>query len=142
MSIELVYEGMCDGTKNVLSIEMQDPLSPMEAGRIVCLDTSTVNALKSSNLLNTSDVPFGILADYKQDEIATGKFSVYFSPGLYRTDQISGNISKGQLLTFDADGKLTANAVSGSYYVGICTESAGTDGSIEMSLNICGYKKP
>jgi len=89
-------------------------------------------------------VPFGLVADYKEDVIASGKVSVYFTPGLYLTDQTSeaqGAIVKGSLLSCTAVG-LLAVAQSGDYVVGICTEDTDDAGFIELYLNISGYVLP
>ena len=147
MALEVVYEGMIAGTKNVDSTELASANCSIIAGRICVLDKSGTKAAGTvyfgiaggTTLVNTTDMPFGLCADYKEDVIASGKVSVYFTPGLYLTDQIQAGIVKGSPLTFYTDGTLMV-AVATNYIVGICTEAAGDDGFIEMYLNITGQK--
>ena len=147
MALEPLYEGMI-ASKNVDVNEFQDSTANLVAGRIVCLTSKSItntaantvyvgmrgNTLDNSTLI---DMPFGLLADYREDIIASGKVSVYFTPGKYRTDQTSGVIAKGDLLTYDGYGAIM-KATSGMCLVGTCTEAAGSDGMIEMALNITG----
>ena len=135
MALELVYEGMVAGTKNVSSTDLST--NAIVSGRICVLTGAPVGGVKLASLLATRDKPFGLIADDKEDVVASGKVSVYFTPGLYKTDQHNGP-AKGALLTFDTDGTLKAVGSSTEYVVGMCTEAAGSDGMIEMALNITG----
>ena len=99
MALEVVYEGKSiPGIKNVVATDLQN--ATIEPGRICVLKTSDTTSTESSvgkvyfgesgNLDNGNDTPFGLIADFKQDVIASGKVSVYNTPGLYKTDQITG----------------------------------------------------
>ena len=139
MVLETVYEGLIAGTKNVDPTALTDA-TEIVAGRICTLEkggTKDPGVVYFAGLTNSTDTPFGLNADYKDDVIANGKCSVYFTPGLYLTDQTSGAIAKGDVLSFTATG-LLAKAVTADYIVGICTEAAGSDGFIELYLNITG----
>ena len=144
MALSVVYEGIPAGSKNVDATELESASAVFEAGRICTLIKGVTKAagtvyVGTSDLDPQADVPFGLIADYRDDVIANGKISVYFTQGLYRTDQTSGAIAKGDILSFDTDGKLkTTVAKDAKYVVGICTEAAGDDGFIEMYLNITG----
>ena len=144
MALELVYEGIVSGTKNVSTQAFSKTSIEIVAGRICCLTnipgTITAGLVRFSAFLNTTHKPFGLVADNKEDTISSGKVSIYFTPGLYKTDQISGIIIKGDLLTYTSDGLLVAMSGQGAnaYIVGICTEAADVDGMIEMMLNISG----
>ena len=145
MALEVVYEGIIAVVKNVDSSELASATAEIIPGRICCLELDATKAANTvyfgdsagTTLLKTRDMPFGLCADYKDDVIASGKVSVYFTAGLYLTDQVSGTPTKGNPLTFDTDGKLKT-AVGGDYLVGICTEAAGDDGFIEILLNVTG----
>ena len=143
--LEVIYEGIPAGNKNVDQIELQDANALMEPGRICCLTaggTGSINTVYLGGitpLVSTLDFPFGLVADSKADDIVSGKVTVYFTQGLYRTDQLSGTINKGDVLSFDDMGMIKT-AITGDYVVGYCTETMGGDGAIEMVLNITGAK--
>ena len=140
-----LYEGIPAGNKNIDQMELQDANCAMESGRICCVtvagmgSTNTVFFGGTTGLVNTLDMPFGLMADSKSDVVINGKASVYFTQGLYRTDQLSGNIVTGDVLSFDDLGMIK-KAMPGEYIVGYCTDAMGTDGAIEMVLNIIGLK--
>jgi len=153
MALEVVYEGMISGTKNAAAAELASANAVMEAGRIAALSSASgtnddantvyVGIAGGDTIVATADKPFGLVADYKDDVISNGKISVYFSQGLYRTDQIKSGVTftKGDLVSFDTDGKLKIAAAT-EYIVGICTEVAGADGFMELFLNITGETVP
>lgn len=134
MALELVYEGVVAGTKNAIASSIT--AGAITAGKICCL--SAAGEVKFASLTPASDKPFGLVADDTEDVVASGKVSVYFTPGLYKTNQTSSTIAKGDLLTFHTDGSLKTVTGKAGYVVGICTEAAGSDGMIEMMLNISG----
>jgi hypothetical protein len=145
MALEVVYEGSAiAGIKNVTSRTLQHANVVVEPGRICTLSHAAGPAVQpgyvyfgGGDLDTTADKPFGLCADYKQDVIASGKVSVYNTPGLYKTS-MHNSPAKGDVLTFDVDGLLTTVSGNSEYIVGICTESADSSGMIEMFLNITG----
>ena len=143
MALEVMYEGSAiPGIKNVNATDLQT--STIEPGKVCVLKTSNCTLPKvgevffgTGSLVNTTDAPFGLCADFKQDVIASGKVSVYNTPGMYKTDQVNGSPAKGDILSFDGNGKLqTAAASSNKFIVGICTEAKDSSGMIEFFLNI------
>jgi hypothetical protein len=136
MALELVYEGLLSGLKNVASVDITDA-TEIVPGRVCCL-SSVAGEVVFDGLLCGSAIltPFGIVADYKEDVVASGKVSVYLN-GMYKTDQVSGTPAKGDLLSFTATG-LFITAGSGDFVVATCTEEAGDDGYIEISYNFAG----
>ena len=142
MALELVYEGLLSGLKNIAQSDFANASVAIVPGRICCLSSVAGEVVFTGLLAGTASnlMPFGLVYDYKEDGIASGKVSVYLN-GQYMTDQTTGSITKGDLLSHDDDGLLKA-AASGEYVVGFCTEAAGDDGFIEMILNISGYVLP
>lgn len=142
MALQPKYEGLIDGTKNALAAEIASAAAEIVPGRICCIasDAGAGYVQCASTLVPATDKPYGLIADYKADVIASGKVTVYLD-GVFHTDQISGTPAKGDLLSFTATG-LIKTAGSGEYVVGICVEAAGGDGMLEMKLNIAGFKAP
>jgi len=141
MALELVYEGLLSGLKNIAQADFADASVSIVPGRICCLSSVAGEVVFTGLLAGTSTdlTPFGLVADYKEDGIASGKVSVYLN-GQYMSDQITGSISRGDMLSFDDDGILKA-ASKGEWIVGICTEEEDDAGFIELVLNIAGIVK-
>src|SRR3989344_6349774 len=108
MALELVYEGLLSGLKNIAQSDFANASVAIVPGRICCLSSVAGEVVFTGLLAGTASnlMPFGLVYDYKEDGIASGKVSVYLN-GQYMTDQTTGSIAKGDLLSHDDDGLLT-----------------------------------
>jgi len=139
MALEVKYEGLIDGTKNAVAAELTSASAEIVPGRICVLTGAGAGNVKCATLTPASDTPYGLVADYKADVIASGKITVYLD-GVFFTDQTSGVIAKGNLLTFTSAGLVKAVTGGAEYVVGVCTDAASGDNFIEMKLIISGLK--
>jgi predicted RecA/RadA family phage recombinase len=138
MALEVKYEGLIDGTMNVMASELGNPAKNIVAGRICVLSGADAGTVQCDDIVvGGEDVPYGLLADGKEDIVASGKVTVYLD-GVFYTDQVDAtSIVKGSLLSFDADGILVI-AASGDYIVGTALEEVADNGMLLFKLNITG----